>query len=54
MVEIFAYSGNPDQKPHSVASDLDLQKLPITFFGVSRFQWVKGKNLLQDGTSSPL
>ena len=41
MVELFAKSGNPNQMPHSAASDLGLQCLPITLLGVSRLQWVK-------------
>ena len=42
MVELFANSGEPDQMPHSVASDLGLHYLPITLFiGVSSLQWVK-------------
>ena len=41
MVELFANSGDPDQTPQSVASDLDLHCLPVTHLGVSRLQWVK-------------
>ena len=41
MVELFANSGDPDQMPHSVASDLGLHCLPNTHLGVSRLQWVK-------------
>ena len=41
MVELFANSGDPDQMPHSVASDLGLHCLPITLLGVSSLQWVK-------------
>ena len=41
MVELFANSGDPDQTPHSGASDLGLHCLPITLLGVSRLQWVK-------------
>ena len=41
MVELFTNSGDPDQTPHSVASDLGLQCLPITLLGFSRLQWVK-------------
>ena len=54
MVELFAKSGDPDQTPHSAASDLGLQCLSITLFGVSRQQWVKrtlvtqGSILIQD------
>ena len=39
MVELFAKSGDPDQKPHSAVSDLGLHRLPITLSGVSRLQW---------------
>ena len=31
MVELFANSGDPDQMPHSVASDLGLYCLQIPF-----------------------
>ena len=40
MVELFANSGDPDQTPHSAASDLGLHCLPVTLLGVSRLQWV--------------
>ena len=40
MVELFANSGDPDQTPHSVVSDLGLHCLPITLLEVSRLQWV--------------
>ena len=40
MVELFANSADPDQTPRSVASDLGLHCLLITFLGVSRLQWV--------------
>ena len=33
-------SGEPDQTPRSVASDLGLHCLPITLLRVSRLQWV--------------
>ena len=36
-----ANSGDPDQMPHSAASDLGLHCLPSTLLGVSRLQWVK-------------
>ena len=39
-VELFANNGDPDQMPHSAASDLDLQCLQITLQGVSRLQWI--------------
>ena len=41
MVELLANSGDPDQTPHSVASDLGLHCLPITLLRVSCLQWVK-------------
>ena len=41
MAKPFANSGDPDQMPHSAASDLGLHSLPITLLGVSRLQWVK-------------
>ena len=44
MAEVFANSEDPDQSPHSAASDLGLHCLPITFFGVFRLQWVKQNN----------
>ena len=47
MVELFANSGDPDQLPHSVASDLGLHCLPVTQLGVSRLHWVKGGYLLR-------
>ena len=40
MLELFANSGDPDQTPHSAASDLGLHCLPITLLWVSRLQWV--------------
>ena len=40
MVELFANCGDPDQMPHSAASDLGLHCLPITLLWVSRLQWV--------------
>ena len=43
MVELFANSGDPDQKPSFVASDLGLHCLSITLLGVSRLQWVKNR-----------
>ena len=41
MAKLFANSGDPDQMPHNVASDLGLPCLPVTLSGVSRLQWVK-------------
>ena len=40
MAKLFANMGDPDQMPHSAASDLCLHCLPITLLGVSRLQWV--------------
>ena len=39
MVDLFANSGEPDQRQHSVASDLGLHCLPF-ILGVSRLQWL--------------
>ena len=44
MVELFANSGDPDQAPHSVSSDLGLQCLPVNCVGVSSLLWVKLKD----------
>ena len=41
MVELFANSGDPDQTPHSAASDLGLHCLPVTRLGVSNLHLVK-------------
>ena len=40
MTKLFANSGDPDQTPRSVASDLGLHCLPVTILLVSRLQWV--------------
>ena len=40
MIQLFANSGDPDQTPHPVATDLGLHYLPNTLLGVSRLQWV--------------
>ena len=42
-MEIPAYNANsvdPNQMPHSVASDMGLHCLPITLFRGSRLKWV--------------
>ena len=44
-MKLFANSGDPDQTPHSAASDLGLHCLPNTLLRVSRLQWVKGLSL---------
>ena len=38
MAQIFANSGDPDQMPHSAASDLGLHCLTITLLGVFQLQ----------------
>ena len=40
MANLFANNRDPDQMPHSVASDLGLHCLPITLLGLPRLQWV--------------
>ena len=40
MAKLFANSGDPDQTPRSVTSDLGMQYLPVTLLGLSRLQWV--------------
>ena len=41
MAKLFANSGDPNQTPHSAASDLGLHCLPITLLRVSRLQSLK-------------
>ena len=41
MAKLFANSGDPDQMPHSLVSDLGLHRLPVTLLRVSRLQWDK-------------
>ena len=45
MAKLFANSGDPDQMPHSAASDLGLLCLPITLLRISRLQWVKSEKV---------
>ena len=40
MAKLFVNSGDPDQTPHSAASDLGLHCLPGTLLRVSQLQWV--------------
>ena len=40
MAVVFANREDPDQMPHSAASDLGLHCLPVTLLGVFRLQWV--------------
>ena len=44
MVELFANSGDPDQMPHSAASDLDLHCLPNVGLWAPSLQWINGLN----------
>ena len=46
MAKLFANSEDPDQTPHSAASDLGLHCLPITLLGVSSLQRVKEEYLM--------
>ena len=41
MAELFVNNGDPDQIPHSTASDLGLHSLPIALLGISRLKLVK-------------
>ena len=50
MAKLFANSGDPDQTPRSVESDLGLHCLPITHLRVSRLQWVKRNISLKEET----
>ena len=43
MDKLFANSGDPDQTPRSVESDLGLHCLEITLLRVSRLQWVNAQ-----------
>ena len=47
MAKLFENSGDPDQTPRSVASDLGLRNLPITLLGISSLQWVNSNAALQ-------
>ena len=38
MAKLFANSGDPDQTPHSAASDQGLHCFPVTLLGVSRLK----------------
>ena len=49
MVGLFANSGDPDQMPHSAASDLVLHCLLSTLLGVSRLQWDIPQVFMQTG-----
>ena len=40
MAQLYANSEDPDQRPHSAASDLGLHYLSVTLLGVFRLQWV--------------
>ena len=51
MVKLYANSGDSDQTPHSVASDLGLHCLPVTslgvFDGLTCFDFLLKRGLLQ-------
>ena len=56
MVKLFENSEDPDQMPHSAASDVGLHCLPITLLGVSRPRCVKAGlhwavDMVSDGIS---
>ena len=54
MAKLFANSGDPDQMPHSAASDLGLHCLPITFYGSPDYNGLKDEsNLVGHFVSSP-
>ena len=40
MAKLIVNSGDPDQTPRSVASDLGMNYFPITLLGLSRLQWI--------------
>ena len=44
MAKLFANSEDPDQMPHSVASDLGLHCLSVTLLRASLLQWVKHRD----------
>ena len=50
VVGLSLNGGEPDQTPHSVASDLGLHCFPITLLGISRLQWVNVCTLWLTGT----
>ena len=52
MVELFANSRDPDQMPHSAASDLGLHCLPVTLLGITRLQWINRSFVDTDQTAS--
>ena len=54
MVELFANSADPDQMPHSAASNLGLHCLPVNLLGVSRLQWVNGNICCGYSLEAPL
>ena len=41
LAKLLADSEDPDQRPHSVMSDLGLHCLPVTILRVCRLKWVK-------------
>ena len=52
MFGLFANSGDPDQTPLSVASDLGMRCLPVTRLGIPSLQWLTIRTINIDvGTS---
>ena len=47
MLAFNANSIDPDQMPHSLASDLDLYSLPVSLLWDTKHKWVKCKNPIQ-------
>ena len=47
MAKLFTNSGDPDQMPHSMASDLGLHCLPVTLLHVSRLHGLKIKYIVE-------
>ena len=45
MAKLFANSGDPDQTPHSAASDLGLHCLLINLLWVFRLYWVNMQSI---------
>ena len=52
IVEVFANSGDPDQTPHSAASDLGLHGLSVTPLGVSHYNGIM--DFYDEGTGKML
>ena len=46
MAKLYANSGDPDQAPHSAASDPGLHLLANYLLGIPRFKWVKQETFI--------